>query len=209
MQIDTPRWTTLFGVDDSSFFGADDSLVDSKTRNPIPQDRYECRPRPIPGSLDVLRKIIEGSAGCTFNFCLVNYYARSNDSISFHSNDERFLGPEPAIPSFSLGARRDLMKHKAITPSPDTGPVEAKTLKLSLASGDVILMHCTTQSKWLHSIPKRKGGEGDSGRINITFRKALAKGGTENYYQCNVGEGNPHKWDENRQEMVPLAPKEI
>lgn len=134
----------------------------------------------------------------------MNYYANGNDSISFHSDDERFLGPEPAIASFSLGARRDfLMKHKPTAPSADAKVVDAKPLKLSLASGDLILMRGTTQSKWLHSIPKRKSGESDKGGINITFRKALVKGGTENYYRYNVGEGLRHRWDETRQEMVP------
>jgi alkylated DNA repair dioxygenase AlkB len=208
-QISTPRWTTVFGVDDSSFFGPDGSLLDSKTSNAIPQDRYKCKPRPIPGCLNFLRKITEGSTGCTFNFCLVNYYASGNDSISFHSDDERFLGLEPAIASFSLGGKRDfLMKHKPIAPSLDTQRIETKTLKLPLASGDMIPMRGSTQSKWLHSIPKRKGGESDRGRINITFRKALVKGGTENYYQYNVGAGRPHRWDKERQEMVAWVPKE-
>lgn len=100
------------------------------------------------------------------------------------------------------------MKHKPIAPSPDAEPLESKTLKLSLVSGDMILMRGRTQSKWLHSIPKRKGGESDWGRINITFRKALVKGGTENYYQYNVGSGRPHRWNKERQEMVPWVPKE-
>ncbi|PNS18575.1 S-methyl-5'-thioadenosine phosphorylase [Sphaceloma murrayae] len=207
-QINTPRYTTVFGLDETSKFAPDgSSLVDAATKQPVPPDRYKtCKPRPIPECLDFLRRLTEGSTGETYNFCLVNYYASGSDSISYHSDDERFLGNDPAIASFSLGARRDfLMKHKPMNGSKDPPP-GTKPLKLPLASGDMILMRGRTQSNWLHSIPKRKGGEADLGRINITFRKAMVKGGTENYYQYNVGTGHPFRWDENKGEMVPWKP---
>ena len=103
------------------------------------------------------------------------------------------------------------MKHKPADPNSVNGDQtkessgdvkETKPLKLPLASGDMILMRGRTQANWLHSIPKRKGGESDMGRINITFRKAMVRGGTENYYQYNVGSGEPHKWDEAKNDMV-------
>lgn len=153
--------------------------------------------------LDVLRKLTEAATGCTFNFALVNYYATGEDSISYHSDDERFLGIDPAIASFSLGAKRDfLLKHK---PTPQKHDSETKPTKLNLQSGDMILMRGKTQSNWLHSIPKRKGGEADRGRINITFRKAMIKGGTDNYYRYNVGDGGIYKWNNDRREMVPTT----
>jgi hypothetical protein len=56
----------------------------------------------------------------------------------------------------------------------------------------------------LHSIPKRTGKNGeDGGRINITFRRAMVKGGTENYYNYNVGNGPVYRWNEDRREMMP------
>lgn len=105
-------------------------------------------PRPIPKCLDDLRRSTEAATGCKFNFCLVNYYASGSDSISFHSDDEKFLGNLPAIASFSLGARRDfLMKHKPIAPNDNAPPPpETKPIKLPLASGDMILMRETTQA---------------------------------------------------------------
>lgn len=134
----------------------------------------------------------------------MNYYATGSDSISYHSDDERFLGPNPSIASLSLGAKRDfLMKHKSVPPSTSPAPPPVAPLKLPLASGDMILMRGSTQSNWLHSIPKRKGGESGGGRINITFRKAMVKGGTENYYNYNVGSGGIYKWDSKRGEMLP------
>lgn len=202
--INTPRYTTVFGVDESSRFLEDGSLIDTQTKKPVPSDRYTCAPRPLPQCLESLKQVTEGSTGQNFNFCLVNYYANGADSISYHSDDERFLGKDPAIASFSFGAKRDfLMKHKPIAPSTSDAPTpEPKPLKLPLGSGDMILMRGSTQSMWLHSIPKRKGGDSDRGRINITFRKALVRAGTENYYQYNVGAGVPFRWDDRKQQMI-------
>ncbi|KAH7068575.1 hypothetical protein FB567DRAFT_457385 [Paraphoma chrysanthemicola] len=203
-QINTPRFTTVFGVDETSRFAEDGSIVDAKTGKKVEANRYKCVPRPIPQCLDVLRTLTEGTTGETFNFCLVNYYADGKDSISYHSDDERFLGPNPAIASFSLGAKRDfLMKHKPIAPKEGSAIEEPKAIKLPLGSGDMVLMRGRTQSNWLHSIPKRAGAEAGKGRINITFRKAMVKGGTENYYQYNVGTGGVFKWDAKKEKMVP------
>ncbi|KNG44614.1 dna repair family protein [Stemphylium lycopersici] len=202
-QINTPRFTTVFGIDDTSRFLSDGSIVDAKTEKPAEKSRYRCAPRPIPQCLDELRKVTEGTTGETFNFCLVNYYADGKDSISYHSDDERFLGSNPAIASFSLGTKRDfLMKHKPIVPKDGEDTKEPKGLKLPLGSGDMIFMRGKTQANWLHSIPKRAGPEAGKGRINITFRKAMVKGGTENYYQYNVGAGGAHKWDAKAEKML-------
>jgi alkylated DNA repair dioxygenase AlkB len=163
----------------------------------------------MPKCLDDLRISTVEATGCKFNFCLVNYYASGSDSISYHSDDERFLGSDPAIASFSLGAKRDfLMKHKLITPDDKAPPpAETKPIKLPLASGDMILMRGKTQANWLHSIPKRTGKNAeDGGRINITFRRAMIPGGTENYYNYNVGTGPVYKWNNSLREMKLWTP---
>lgn len=202
-QINTPRYTTVFGVDETSKFDERGEIVDAKSGKRVEKGRYKCSPRPLPQALDHLRKLTEGTTGEHYNFCLVNYYANGQDSISYHSDDERFLGTNPAIASFSLGAKRDfLMKHKPIPPGPEA-PAEPKSIKLALGSGDMVLMRGKTQSMWLHSIPKRAGDEAKKGRINITFRRALVKGGTENYYQYNVGTGGVFKWNGKEKAMVP------
>ncbi|KAK4634693.1 DNA oxidative demethylase [Fulvia fulva] len=202
-QINTPRYTTVFGLDETARFDEQGGIVDAANGKPLPPTTYKCRPRPLPQCLDVLRELTENATGCKFNFCLVNYYANGNDSISYHSDDERFLGIDPAIASFTLGAKRDfLLKHK---PTPGKHESETKPMKLPLASGDMILMRGKTQSNWLHSIPKRKGGEAELGRINITLRRAMVKGGTDNYYRYNVGDGPVHKWDSKMREMLPVG----
>lgn len=276
-QINTPRWTTVFGVDETSTFIQEQDnnpnslvLLETKTKTPIPKTKYQCTPRPIPACLDLLRRQVEAANATanptnvdakipSYNFCLVNYYASGEDSIAFHSDDERFLGPEPNIASLSLGGERDfLMKHKPFVPGgivnrtaggcvPDTahaisglggtsatrgsctvsggtsnsntvssprsrpaGMVPLQQIKMSLGSGDMVVMRGATQSNWLHSIPKRKGkaGEATRGRINITFRRAVVPGGTNNYYNYNVGSGGMYRWDEVAREMVLMDSKE-
>ncbi|CZT42250.1 related to DNA repair family protein [Rhynchosporium secalis] len=203
------RYTTVFGLDETSKFSSSSTqIVDVKTSLPILKDKNYLKhpPRPLPQCLNALRLSTEVATGCTFNFCLVNYYSSGADSISYHSDDEKFLGKEPAIASFSLGAKRDfLMKHKPVALDDNKSPpIETKLIKLPLGSGDMILMKGRTQANWLHSIPKRTGKHADDGgRINITFRKALVRAGTENYYNYNVGTGIVYKWDERAREMKP------
>ncbi|KAK7419333.1 hypothetical protein QQZ08_010916 [Neonectria magnoliae] len=209
-QIRTPRWTTVFGLDETSRFDDEGHVVDANLKTRVSDKRYDkYPPRPIPKCLDELRQSTEMATGCKLNFCLVNYYASGSDSIAFHSDDEQFLGRDPAIASISLGSRRDfLMKHKPVSPgNADSTAINAKPLKLPLGSGDMVLMRGKTQSKWLHSIPKRTGkNQEDGGKINITFRRAMIKGGTENYYNYNVGTGPVYKWNKEAHEMVVWKP---
>ncbi|KAJ5594700.1 Oxoglutarate/iron-dependent dioxygenase [Penicillium hispanicum] len=231
-QITTPRFTTVFGVDDTATFVASPSprptqasspssqpdqnlvLVNATTKAPIPASKYAYAPRPIPACLDHLRRRVEAATGARYNFCLVNYYAGGEDSIAFHADDERFLGAQPVIASLSLGGEREfLMKHKPATATGagvGTGAATIKSslpppqLKMPLASGDMVVMRGCTQANWEHSIPKRRGRAGDAvrGRINVTFRRAVVPGGTNNYYHYNVGRGGVYRWDEGRQRMV-------
>jgi alkylated DNA repair dioxygenase AlkB len=204
--INTPRYTTVFGIDETSRFidGGIRIVEASDPTKPVRKDKYRCTSRPIPECLDLLRRVTEANTNTQYNFCLVNYYASGEDSISFHSDDEHFLGPEPAIASFSLGARRDfLMKHKPAKPG--EADLATTPIKYPLSSGDMILMRGQTQANWLHSIPKRKGDEAGRGRINITFRRAMVPGGTENYYRYNVGDSRPYKWSAVKKEMAPWS----
>ena len=211
-EVNTPRFTTVFGVDGTSYFDRGDppsahaTLHETATNRPSPRSNYTCNPRPIPGCLETLRVATEKATGCAFNFCLVNYYASGADSISFHADDERFLGAEPGIASFSLGAARDfVLKRKPVgegaggsAGAEGKGGAQEK-VKLPLNSGDMVLMRGGTQAGWLHSLPKRAGMSEREGRINITFRRALVRAGTENYYQVSLlcegqGEGCGLLW---------------
>ncbi|KAA8903875.1 hypothetical protein FN846DRAFT_953490 [Sphaerosporella brunnea] len=189
--VNTPRYTSLFGVDATSIFHPDTGvLLDAKTKLSAKHGYATCAPRPIPQCLRSLLEHVEKRTNSAYNFLLVNYYANGSDSISFHSDDESFLGENPTIASMTLGSTRDfVMKHKSL--------LEQK-LSLPLAQGDLLVMKGTTQSRWLHSVPKRK----EAGpRINLTFRHAKTKAGTANYYRYNVGTGPVYRWDEEAGEM--------
>ncbi|KAK0564452.1 hypothetical protein OC844_001712 [Tilletia horrida] len=203
----TPRWTTTFGRDD----GED------------PDSTYERRPRAVPTELKQIQAQIEARTGERFNAIIVNYYADGNDSISYHSDDEGFLGPNPAIASFTLGTPRPfLLRRKAHAPPAQPSADELKlkdrpsvlqpvlptssraitrpTYRLPLPPGSLLLMRGRTQHEWEHSIPKStaKGGAavaGYGGRMNLTFRLVKKRGGTENFIQYNIGQGPQYRWD--------------
>ena len=79
LTITTPRYTTVFGRDEVS----------------PPTTKYKRQPRPIPKALASLKTLVEQHTNTTYNFCLVNFYSTGKDSISYHSDDEHFLGPLP------------------------------------------------------------------------------------------------------------------
>ena len=54
-QINTPRYTSVFGVDETSRFNDNGELVDATSGKPLAKDAYSCKPRPIPQCLDLLR----------------------------------------------------------------------------------------------------------------------------------------------------------
>jgi len=159
--IKTPRLTTCFGFHDDSY--------------PEYYSKYQIQT--IPDMLIKLKNKIELHLGEQFNYVLMSYYRDGNDSISYHSDDERFLGKNPTIASISLGqTRRFLLKHKKTK----------ETLKYNLQSGSLAVMGGNTQTDWMHSIPKTK--KQVEPRINITFRNMKMPNGSTNYYKYNRGE---------------------
>jgi len=109
-----------------------------------------------------IKQAVEQATGCRFNSVLLNYYRDERDSMGFHADDERELGPEPAIASVSFGAPRTfILKHR-------TRP---QTIKLALGDGCLLLMAGTLQQHWTHGINKERAARGP--RHNLTFRLVL------------------------------------
>ncbi|MHA6279745.1 alpha-ketoglutarate-dependent dioxygenase AlkB family protein [Salinimicrobium sp. CAU 1759] len=106
-----------------------------------------------------LKQKVEQLTGLEFNSCLLNLYHSGDEGMSWHSDAEAELGPEPAIASLSLGIeRRFLFKHKK----------SGEKIELQLEPGSLLLMAGETQKYWLHSLPKSKKIK--EPRINLTFR---------------------------------------
>lgn len=118
--------------------------------------------RPWTPDLLNLKQKIELISGCAFNSVLLNYYRDERDSMGFHSDDERELGPLPTIASLSLGQQRILV----FKPKSDKS---LRPYKLPLASGSVLVMQGETQQNWLHGIAKSTMPCG--ARVNLTFRQ--------------------------------------
>jgi len=111
-----------------------------------------------------LKGLVEKLTDTTFNSCLLNLYHDGNEGMAWHSDDEKSLGRNTTIASVSLGAEREFrLKHKRTQEAVST----------LLASGSLLVMKDSTQSHWLHCLPKSKKIK--TPRINLTFRTIVLK----------------------------------
>ncbi|MBR7801324.1 alpha-ketoglutarate-dependent dioxygenase AlkB family protein [Undibacterium fentianense] len=110
-----------------------------------------------------IKEKLEDTCHTAFNSVLLNYYRDHQDSMGWHSDDEKELGAQPVIASLTLGEERLFqLKHKH---RPEL------RYKIPLAHGSLLVMAGETQHHWLHAIAKEKSHI--SGRINLTFRRIL------------------------------------
>ena len=122
-----------------------------------------------------LRERLAHRARRTPNFVLVNRYRDGADSMGWHSDDERDLGPEPEILSLTLGAERDFQfRHKESflrRGEPPRRP-DLETVTLRLGHGSLMVMRHPTNRDWKHQLPRR-GGQNPRAlgeRLNLTWR---------------------------------------
>ena len=112
--------------------------------------------------LTMIREKILQEAEQDFNSVLVNYYRDGRDSMGWHSDDEKELGPNQNIASISFGSERDLVFRNKIT---------KETINVPQLSGALYLIDGKTQECWEHSVKKTK--KIISPRINLTFRNII------------------------------------
>jgi alkylated DNA repair dioxygenase AlkB len=111
-----------------------------------------------------LRALSERMTGAWYNSCLLNLYHDGEEGMAWHSDDEKELEPDGAIASLSFGAeRRFLFRHRETK----------QTVEVSLAAGSLLVMRGTTQTHWLHSLPKMKKVR--TPRVNLTFRTMMRR----------------------------------
>ena len=145
--IDQPRLTAWYGDPGKSYTYSGITLT----------------PQAWTPALQEIRQRAEAFAEVTFNSVLLNQYRNERDSVSWHSDDEPELGPNPVIASISFGAtRRFHFKHK-------TDPLQR--MAVDLTDGSLLLMRGATQHFWKHQIPK--SSRPHTPRINLTFRTVL------------------------------------
>ncbi|MNK07639.1 2OG-Fe(II) oxygenase superfamily protein [compost metagenome] len=110
-----------------------------------------------------LKELVENNCGTKFNSCLLNLYHDGDEGMAWHSDDEKALGKNTVIGSLSFGAvRKFSFKHK------QTG----EKRELILDNGSLLVMKGTTQTHWLHRLPKSTKIKHP--RINLTFRTIVS-----------------------------------
>ena len=155
----TPRETWVAGFHQSDFYSLG-----------------KFTPNEIPSFLIPLKDLVEDYLNQKFNFILFSKYRDQNDSITYHSDDENFLGKNPTIASLSLGfSRQFVLKNKT---------TKEKSI-FNLSHGDLFVMKNNCQKDYQHAVPKQSSP--CDVRYSITFRNALNEAGSKNYYTYNLG----------------------
>ncbi len=117
-------------------------------------------PRPWTPELLEIKHRVEQATQRTYNSVLANLYRDHRDSMGWHADKERELGPEPFIASLSLGATRLFRaQHKK----------SGTKIDVPLGSGSLLVMSGPFQRHWKHSVPKTRIAA--AARINLTFRE--------------------------------------
>ena len=119
-------------------------------------------PLPWTETLSSIRMKVEQSCGHPFNSVLANLYRDGRDSMGWHADNEKELGPNPIIASLSLGDERLFCFSHNKT---------RYRLDFVLGHGDLLLMAGALQHHWRHSLPKTKQPKTE--RINLTFRRII------------------------------------
>lgn len=156
----TPRLTWVCGTHNNDY-------------SPIRVREELIIPNKIPSFLNELKEYLEDYLKQTYTHLLLACYRDNNDSITFHSDDEKFLGSNPNIASITVGAARPFILKKKLNNQKEI---------FNLSHGDLFVMKETCQKDFFHSVPKQK--ETLTKRYSITFRNA-SKAGTKNYYTYN------------------------
>jgi alkylated DNA repair dioxygenase AlkB len=119
---------------------------------------YEPGMRELPPALEVLRAVLQDRYERPFDTVNANLYRDGRDSVAWHGDRVGKTLRHPLVCTVSLGnPRRFLMR-------PRGGPTQ---LRLTLRSGDLVVMGGSSQHTWQHAIPKVASA---GPRISIAFR---------------------------------------
>ena len=95
--------------------------------------------------LMMIREKIFQETKIDFNSVLANYYRDGKDSMGWHSDDEKELGPNPTIASISFGSERNLYFRNKIS---------KEIISIPQTHGCLVMIDGKTQKNWQHSIKK-------------------------------------------------------
>ena len=106
---------------------------------------------------------IETFTKAAFNSVLLNYYRDGNDSVAWHSDNEKALGTHPVIASVSFGQIRTFDIRSKNN--------HAEKYSIRLESGSLLLMKGDLQQHWEHRVAKSI--KSMKSRLNLTFRVVI------------------------------------
>lgn len=165
-EILIPRKTAYFGEKDYSYSG----IIH--------------KAEPFPDVLNSILKLVRENSFVTntiqvknlekLNSCLLNCYENENNSVSYHSDNEKELGPDfeknILIVSLSLGEVRNFSIRTKETNQKAIGKENTDNFKMEveLKHGSLVIMYGDFQHKYEHAILKEKTRK--NARINLTFR---------------------------------------
>ena len=115
---------------------------------------------PWTSTLLTIKNIVESITKESYNACLLNLYHNGEESMGWHSDNEKEIITGSSIASLSLGANRKFsFKHK----------VSKETVSIELEDGSLLEMKGSVQTHWWHALLKSK--KVTAARINLTFRQ--------------------------------------
>ena len=115
---------------------------------------------PWTSTLLIIKNVVESITKESYNACLLNLYHNGEESMGWHSDNEKEIITNSSIASLSLGANRKFsFKHK----------VSKETISIELEDGSLLEMKGSVQTHWWHALLKSK--KVTDARINLTFRQ--------------------------------------
>jgi len=131
--------------------------------NPTISYRYASKTKigmPWTSTLITIKNIVESITKESYNACLLNLYHNGEESMGWHSDNEKEIIANSSIASLSLGANRKFsFKHK----------ISKETVSIELENGSLLEMKGSVQTHWWHALIKSKKVTAE--RINLTFRQ--------------------------------------
>ena len=165
-EILIPRKTAYFGEKDYSYSG------------------ITHKAEPFPDVLNSILKLVKENSFVTntiqiknlekLNSCLINCYENENDSVSYHSDNEKELGPDfeknILVVSLSLGEVRNFSIRTKESNQKAIGKENTDNFKMDieLKHGSLVIMYGDFQHKYEHAVLKEKTRK--NARINLTYR---------------------------------------
>ena len=115
---------------------------------------------PWTSTLLTIKNRVESITKESYNACLLNLYHNGEESMGWHSDNEKEIITNSSIASLSLGANRKFsFKHK----------LSKETVSIELENGSLLEMKGSVQTHWWHALLKSK--KVTDARINLTFRQ--------------------------------------